>query len=892
MTKNQRHVFGVFEETCSKFPEEVCIRIKHEGAYGAVSYAELRTHALACAELFAERGIEPGDRVAILAENHVQYVEAVLGVLAIGAIVVPLDVQYSGEQQEVILKHAEAKLLLGSSRTFMDELPRVEGLTRLQIDAEGFRQALEKSGHDRYPSDISNDSPAVLFYTSGTTSQPKGVVLTHANLLANVEAISKMGLISSTDVVLSFLPLHHAYSFMATVLIPLMNGAEIVFPSSMAAQDLVQSMRETRTTVFVGVPQVFNLMHRRISTELNKVRGLSRLGLRLLSGTADRLGRWTGLNLNKKVFAKLHRVYGTDLRVFVSGGARLEPAITRDFTRWGFTVLTGYGLTETSPVVTFNPADAPIPGSAGKPLPGVDVKIQEPDASGVGEVWVRGPNVMQGYFRDEASTSEVFEDEWFKTGDLGRLDERGYLFLKGRRKELIILGNGKNIHPEELERKYTKLPSIKEMAVLSANGAGSSEEQLVGLIVLDDEFLGQQRDMGVMERLKWDLDNCSTQLATYQRIKGFQIVKEPLPRTRLGKLKRFELPTIYQQAAQGVQPDVAAGSVADQPAADMGDIETKALAYLEEKFQRPVKLSDHLELDLGVDSLGRIELLMNLQDHLGIVVDEERAMDFFMCMTVEQLQTTLRSLDASGSTGSGGESQLNWGDLIREEPGEDMRSKIKLRFGLLAVVFNVVVITILKCIFKLLFWLKPVGRSHLPKNGPCIIAANHASYLDGLFVMCALPYRIILQTYFIGAGQFLDARALKPFGRNARLVPIYKDHSLMGTLKVCAYLMRQNKFLCYFPSGQRSIDGSVQPFKKGVGILIKELGVPVIPVYLEGSFKTWPRGQKWPSLAKIRVLFGEPLDSDQLQPQGVTDPDQIYQGMADHLRERVARLSL
>lgn len=1060
------NIFAEFQRIAKNHADSECMQFKIGVDYSSLTYDSLYRHALGLRDVLQQMQVEPGDRVAIIAENHPGYVAAVLAILAARAVAVPLDIQYSIDQVESILMHSQAKVIVGSSRTFGQmDVAKVD-ISKLQVDAGDVLMRIQaSSAHPPFQSLDQDTDPAIIFYTSGTTSAPKGVVLTHKNLLSNFHGIKHRGLVVSNDVVIAFLPLHHAYAFMATILTPLLSVAKIVFPPGISSIELIKCVRETRTTIFVGVPQVFSLMHKSIKTELKKVRGATKLCAAVAGDTGAALRSVTGVNLSKKVFNKIHQVYGEDLRLMVSGGAKLDPEVAKDFMYWGFTILTGYGLTETSPVVTFNPASQPKLGSVGKVLDGVVVKIDHPDAEGYGEVLVQGDNVMSEYYRDPNSTAAVIQDDWFRTGDIGRMDEDNYLFLKGRLKEMIVLSNGKNIYPEELERMYLDLPSIKDMAVMNVSGINAASEQLIGLIVIDDEFFAKQRDMGIIERIKWDLDNVSSKLPTYQRLKGYQIIKEELPRTRLGKLKRFQLDEIYLRAVKNDSQQVADESLesttetgvpqnsseieqkalaylsgrfkrtiepsdhleldlgvdslgriellmdlqehlglkvgedqameffqcstvdelkqalrslseskvqispaeeleqralqylserfkrpiqsSDHLELDLGldslgriemlmdlqehlgmkvvdedramyffqcatiedlkqalykltdqssvsanqpDLEQRALEYLESKFKRSIQHSDHLELDLGVDSLGRIELLMNLQEHLSLQVDEDRAMDFFQCATVADLKTALDQLNTESVTKKGEDVSLKWGEVLQEAPQSKTIQSIRLSFDTLTIIFNVLVITVLKSIFGMLFLLSSDGRKHLPKEGAYIITPNHASFLDGLFVMCALPYKVILKTYFIGAGQFLEAGAIKPFSRNARLVPIYKDYSLLDTLRCCSHLLRNKKSLCYFPAGQRSIDGNVQEFKKGIGILAKELNVPVVPTYIQGSFNTWPRGQKWPKLARIKVIFGEPLDPSKYgQAQGqATDYD--YQAIADQLRQKVAEL--
>ena len=549
MSQTERHIFACFEEAARCGPDEECIRFKAGDTYCSLSYKTLRRRALALREVLLARQVGKGDRVGIIAENHPTFVAAMLAVTAADAIAVPLDVQYSASQLRAIVQHAGIKIILGVSRTFSDWNDGVDGVEKVQMDAGNIVQELHEMGEpqDFDPEAVHTDE-ALILYTSGTTSDPKGVVLTHENILSNVFAILKKGIVRPQDRVLAFLPLHHAYAISATLFTPLLSGAKMIFPANISSGELVACMRETKATIFVGVPQVYALMHRAICDKMEQLPAGKRLIAGGLGALAAGLRQVTGINLSAKVFKQIHAGYGGHLRLMVSGGAHLDEQVAQDFTAWGFTIVQGYGLTETAPVLTFDSPRHPQIGSCGQPLCNVAIKVAHPGKDGIGEIWAKGPNIMKGYYRNPEATAQVMEKGWFKTGDLGMTDKRGRLFLKGRKKEVIVLSNGKNIHPEILEKQFQQMPSIKEAAVLTARGGPGQQEQLVGLFVADEEFFENQRDMGIVDRIKWDVENCQAQLPSYQHLRGFEVIRTELPRTRLGKIRRFRLGKIYEEA--------------------------------------------------------------------------------------------------------------------------------------------------------------------------------------------------------------------------------------------------------------------------------------------------------------------------------------------------------
>lgn len=894
---NPNYIFARFQQSISSHPNASAIVFKRDEKYHTWTYAQLLEEALRWKRFLSAKGIGPAEKVAVMLDNQPEFVAAFLGVMACGSTAVLLDNQLSGAQVEKFIHHSGTRFFVTNSKIFQRVGASLGKAPYCLVDVAGFSNQLNNAPalSDIVVERTEMAKTAVLFYTSGTTDQPKAVMLTHRNLLSNVDAITTLSLIKPDDRLLAFLPLHHAYAFTVTLLTPLLSGITIVYPSGLSSADLMGCLREQNITLFVGVPQVFNLIHRSVREKIKSLSGLVKMIFNFLAELNFSFRKRLGLNCGKIFFAKIHQNLGPSMRLMVSGGARLEPDIAKDFYRWGLDILEGYGLTETAPVAAFMPMGRPKFGSVGKPLPGVEIKIDAPNAEGVGEVLIKGDNVMAGYYAMPDETAKVIRDGWFYSGDLGRMDKDGYIFLVGRKKEMILLSNGKNIYPEDVEKQYSRIPFIKEIGILAGKVAGQTEaeEQLVAVIVPNEEAFRASREANMQGKLKWELDNVSLQLPSHSRIKSFVINQEPLPRTRLGKLIRYQLNTIYSQlalqTARSLQPPVE-----DTAAVKMGGAAGAALVFFEEKLKRPVLPAHHLELDLGLDSLNRIEMLLGIQERLGLELNDEQALKFFMCATVQELMDQLVTLAPDhAETKTPAESELNWKNILHEELSDEMKRKIKLSFGFLAMLFNFVMITFLKIIFKIFFLLRTEGLARLPKKGPYLLCPNHTSYLDGLFVMTALPYGLVVQTYFLGFKMFFESAALKPFVRVARLIPIETTHDFVESLKACAHVLNHGKIVCYFPEGQRSVDGQVTEFKKGVGILIRELGVPVVPVYLDGAFKTWPRGQKWPRLARVTVKFGPVVEPAELLPikSNEESPTHTFEQIASRLRAEVIRLS-
>ncbi|HYL82437.1 MAG TPA: AMP-binding protein, partial [Candidatus Acidoferrum sp.] len=626
------NIFQRYEEVASRQPDQLALQLKEAAGYRRLTYGEIARQARALAGALIRAGVGQGDRVALLCENRPEWVVAYFGLTAAGAVAVPLDVQLGDGEIGNVLQHAGCGLAIASGQQAarLIDLPGGEAPLRcvVDLDAESsggrrlaFRTILQGPWNSQGGSlpAVGEDALASILYTSGTTGTPKGVMLSHGNFLANVESVLRFRLVRPDDNMLALLPLHHAFPFMAQLVV-LSTGARITFSPSLRGPDLLACMQETGVTLLVGVPQLFYMLHKGIFDQIGKrplpVRALLMQGMRLASWLRPR-----GFNLGRIIFGPVHKKFGGHVRILVSGGARLDPVIARDFLNLGFTLIEGYGLTETAPAVSFNPLDRIRPGSVGVPLPDVEVRIHEPDSTGVGEIAIRGPNVMHGYYENPEATAEVLRDGWFHSGDLGYLDADGYLTITGRAKEVIVLSSGKNVYPEEVEEQYLKSAYIKEICLIPqvADRSGAAVEGLLALVLPDLDYFRAQGMTNVFETIRWDMENVGRDLSPYKRPTSLLIVKEGFPRTRLGKIQRH----LVQQRSLTARQEEAGRADATSAAAEAPLFEDETgrgvLEYLRGATGKPVvRLDDNLELDLGMDSLARVEMLVHLEGILNV----------------------------------------------------------------------------------------------------------------------------------------------------------------------------------------------------------------------------------------------------------------------------------
>ena len=874
------NLWEMFEASATRFADRTAVEIQRRDTVDRFSYGQLEAMALERALWLSRQGVTAGDRCAILADNDAHWCAAYLGILRLGAIVVPLDTNYSAAQVATIVKDSGAKILFVNERlravaeqASVDCL--VTGLAGAKVsgDGETSPKPAESSGEG---------GPAVILYTSGTTADPKGVVLTHANLIAERDGAFAVVDVNEHDAVLGVLPLFHSLAQLANLLLPFAVGARVVYLETVNSTELLRALSEREITVFACVPQFFYLIHQRVMKEVEKAGWLTRSIFRVLLALNFGLRR-VGVNVGPVFFGRVHGVLGKKMRLMVTGGSKFDPAIGHDLYALGFTILQAYGLTETSGAATINKQDEAHIDTVGRPFPGVEIRIEPPESEDVdGEIAIRGGIVTPGYYNRPDATTSVMRDGWFLTGDLGRLDAAGRLTITGRKKEMIVLSSGKNIYPEEIEAHYRKSAFIKEIAVMGlATPDHPMTERLHAVVVPDLDLLRERKIVNAGDLLRFEIEGLAVGLPPHKRVLGYDIWFEPLPRTTTGKVKRHEvekrLKAQHREATQAVDTPL--------PDADREWLQESKAALAVEVIQprlRPgarIRPDANLELDLGMDSMERVELLTALEQKFGVRVSKETASSIF---TVRQLVDALRSAAA----GAASEVEESWAVLLRDLPSE----RDPLLSGLLQPKpIALPLLFLLTRVFRVGFTrVRVSGLEHLPQNGAFLICPNHQSFLDPVFVGSVLPYRVFKNLFSVGAVEYFETPFTMWVARTVNCVPVDPDSNLVPAMQAGAFGLTHGKTLVLFPEGERSIDGSVKKFKKGGPILARHLQVPIVPVALTGVFELWPRNRAfnwsvvWPwSGHRITVAFGEPMRFG---------GDESYSDGARRLQARVAEM--
>jgi len=529
---DKRTIPQFFREMAERYPRKPAIRIPCEQGYDEVSYQELDRRSTRLAAALTRRGIAQGDKVVIFSRPKVAWAIALWGILKAGAVAVPLDAQLRAVEAGRIITNSDAKAIFVSQ----ERLRAIRGLGLQVIGLDRRREPdddllyldelLQEEGEPE--TSIGPDDLAVIAYTSGTTGDAKGVMLTHYNFSSDIAACLERMPIGPDDVMLSIAPWYHSYGLTAGLFVPFWAGATAVYTDNY--RELPRIMKETGMTILLAPPKLYHLMFERVREGI-KSSWLGRLAFRL----APRLvGRRV-----KRELASLR------LRFFASGGAPLIPQVARDFRRLGIGIIEGYGLTETAPVLAFSFPFDKKSGTVGPILPGMEVKILDSNEEGIGEILVRGPNVMRGYYKNPERTKEVLDEEgWFHTGDLGMLDEQGYIYIKGRRKNVIVLETGKNVYPEEIEWDLSRIPEIEE--VLVQRGQRQGREVVQAYIWPKWERLGTEDPKEALELIWEEIKRVSAGLAPYKRIRSKEdiiLVEKPFVKTSTMDIKRY----LYQE---------------------------------------------------------------------------------------------------------------------------------------------------------------------------------------------------------------------------------------------------------------------------------------------------------------------------------------------------------
>ncbi|MBN1128083.1 MAG: AMP-binding protein, partial [Chitinispirillaceae bacterium] len=638
-----RHLYtDLLFHACTSYPGLPALHIKRGGSYTTWTFAEFHRDLNSLASVLVKNGLGKGQTAAVIGENSPEWVIAFHAILLTGACAVPIDPNIPPAEIESIIAVTGARVAFCSPlyndlfRSLQARHSFLKHVVVLDIQDNGKEPSVYRfmrdgdPGREAFRGNFAPDDPMVIIFTSGTTGRAKGAVLSQKNYTAVANhAIQRMGL-GPGDTVLSVLPLHHVFGFAAGAGGPLCGGMGVVFVPYLKAPLIVEALRDKAVTMLPAVPKMISLFYESVMHNVKKKGPVVTTLFSLMLGLSALGGKTFGQGFRRSLFSSVHKGFGGKLRLIISGGAALGRKCWNGFRLMGFNILEGYGLTETFGPITVCPAGDARPGSVGPALPENEIRIADPDRDGIGEVLLRGSCVFLGYYKNDALTNEVFDgDGWFHTGDLGRLDADGFLYIMGRKKDVIVLDTGKNVYPEELEDSYSLSPCIEEIGVFGVMKEGA---EIVAAVIVPSKDIRRRctvRQAG--DLLRQELVRIGRSLPVHRRITDFVVVYQPLPRTTSRKLKKPELLKIYQSIKRNTVPGDRPALEEHLSVMEMALMETDEYRGVIESLGRIAPALDsnavnprtHFEIDLGLDSLNRIELLSSIERAFTIAVPEE-----------------------------------------------------------------------------------------------------------------------------------------------------------------------------------------------------------------------------------------------------------------------------
>jgi long-chain acyl-CoA synthetase len=857
----------LMERAAERFNSRPALEVrKPSGQRTSLSYRELRDGARRAGLLLATRGIKAGDRVLLIAENSPDWVLAYFAIMYAGAVAVPLDHLISGEELAAICRIAEPRAALLSTACLqrLDNALQTNWPDLVRLELGELHKPFLLRGKARVAPSVERKTLASIVFTSGTTGTPKGVMLTHGNFTAEVMMLGRVFALGSDDVVLSMLPLHHTFEFTCGMLLPLASGARIVYPLGVDASNLSRTLADVRPTALIGVPALWEAIHRRILDQVEAGGPFYTAAFDRLRDFNRRLDNDYHVNLGHLIFRPAHAALGGRLKLAVSGGAALPPRIAQFFNDIGIKLLEGYGLTESAPVVSVaRPEEPLVCGCVGKPLAGIEVKLENASGEQVGEIVVRGPNVMIGYFRNPSATEAVLKDGWLHTGDLGRFDQDGRLYIVGRAKDVIVDSGGNNIYIDELEEVYGRSPFVKEIAVVGLK-IGRGEQ--VAALVVPAYSRGESR-RAVEDRVREYFEQTAAGLSPHKRIRILRFIDSELPRTRTRKIKRAEVAAILERMVGRHMAESSSAGTEVEPWL------AHALAQVAGEAGS-ISPGTRLIEDLGLDSLALAELSEQIAARSGRELSPEELANL---RTVEDLQRAI-------SDGRDRPRLPSYGQLARpyvfELPGPLRRlGQFATRRSMEAMFENM---------------LKPriLGRGNVPANRNVLVVANHASHVDFGLISYALGV-MGRELVVLAAKDYFFNNAVRRFLATnfTRLIPFDRERAQLESLDQAMAELAAGRSVLMFPEGTRSPDGSIQEFKSGAGYLALNSGYDVLPVRLSGTHAVLGKGSLIPRRAPVEIRIGAPISNAELRAMVENlEGTGAYRKIADYLRAIVIAL--
>jgi long-chain acyl-CoA synthetase len=797
------------------------------------TYGGILDMACGFARKLEARGIAKGDRVMVWGENCSEWMAVFFGCVLRGVIVVPMDDGSAADFAMRVFQQVEAKLLVGSRRHLHE--CSAAGVSIASLSLEDLAETVGSQPGTPPNITLGRDDVLQIVFTSGTTAEPKGVVITHGNVLANIAPLERemRAYLKYERFVhplrfLNLLPLSHVFGQFLGMFLPPLLGATVIFQDELKPSEVISTIRRERVSVLVSVPRVLQSLKQKIERDLED-RGEADAFRRRAKASEGQhfLRRWW-------TFRAIHRQFGWRFWAFISGGAALDSETEEFWGRLGYAAIQGYGLTETTSLISVNHPFRLGKGSIGKVLPGREVKLAED-----GEILVRGGGVTSGYWEgknENTRGTQTVSDEqgWYRTGDIGALDEAGNLYFKGRKKEVIVTPAGMNVYPEDLEAALRKQPEVKDCVVVGMERGGNAEACAVVIL------RGDTKLEDVVQRT-------NESLAEFQRMRMWVAwPEEDFPRTSTQKPRRNLIAEMVRDSLPFAQNAPEKWGTGTSPLAEL-------IARVTGRPAVPLREDANLDADLGLSSLDRVELLSTLEERYQVDLSETR---FSAVRTVGDVERMLRGEAAPAAVYHYPSWTLHW----------------PITWARLLAHY-----LLMRPAILLLGWPRIEGREHLRGvQGPLLVVSNHIGDVDAGFILTALPARFRHRLATATGGEALEAlrspapdRAL--FARMhdrvrwtlgvslLNLFPLPREAGFRRSFAYAGEAVDRGYSVLVFPEGRHTTDGKLNPFRAGIGLLAGNLGVPVLPMRIDGLFEVKQAGRGFAAPWKIRVRMGAPM---------------------------------
>lgn len=773
-------------------------------------------------------------KVIIFAENREAWIYAFFSVWQNHVIAVPVDASSTVDDLAYIINDCQPTAIW-TSRSHEEVVRNAISQTGSHMDVllmDDYESApLPATVSDDHAAkiarfgeeELSGDGVALIVYTSGTTGSPKGVMLSFSNIASNIRGVAddvKIFHQDSTTIIL--LPLHHILPLVGTVIIPVTRGCGVAICPSMSGPDIMSTLCRGKIRIFIGVPRLWQTLYTGIKKKVD-----ASIVTRTLFNICKSIGN---RSLSRFVFQSVRKKMGGHIEYCVSGGAALDREIGEGLRTLGIDVLEGYGMTETAPIIAFTRPGDIIPGCVGLPLPSVECKLVND------ELCAKGDNVMLGYYNRPEETAAVIDADGFvHTGDLARFDESGRIIITGRSKEIIVLSNGKNVQPAEIEFKLEKYDDKVKEAAVTQDG-----DMLHAIIVPQDAWSQSHNNDNAKleEQLKREvIEPYNRSVENYKKLMKITIFHGELPRTKLDKLQRFKLKEIINPLTVKKTEDKKAKNN------NLGDIKgaeefTIIADYIMSEKKVDVKPGSHIETDLALDSLDKVGLQGFIEQTFGVTINADKMAEFNNILLMAQhIASTKTRMDVE---------DVDWHSLIAEQSTTLTLPTADFTHRLFEKGFT--------SFFRLYNRMSVKGKENIPTKGPFILAPNHQSYLDAPIAMAGVPAKLFGDCYFYATEEHVNSPFLRYMARHHNIV-IMERRNLKNSILKLAQVLKQGKNVMIFPEGTRTHTGSTNNFKKMFAILAKELDVPVVPVCIDGAFKMLKRGTRVIQPCKINVTY-------------------------------------